>query len=82
MAPRASGLVKRQDPHHDRWVCIGLYWLNQWNTVSSCTCSTLFWETPDVPDICRFLGIVIYMLYDDQELAEQHQPLNRIPPLE
>jgi hypothetical protein len=37
---------------------------------------------PEVPEICRFLGIVIYMLYDDQELAEQHQPLNRIPPLE
>jgi hypothetical protein len=85
-----------------------------------------------VPEICRFLGIVIYMLYDDHrpphfhaeygeykviveintgviqgrfprralkallewyelhrddlledwELAEQHQPLNRIPPLE
>ncbi|MCU0961175.1 MAG: DUF4160 domain-containing protein [Pirellulaceae bacterium] len=87
---------------------------------------------PQVPEICRFLGIVIYMLYDDHrpphfhaeygeykitveintgviqgrfprralkallewyelhrddlledwELAEQHQPLNRIPPLE
>ncbi len=85
-----------------------------------------------MPEICRFLGIVIYMLYDDHrpphfhaeygeykvtveinagivqgrfprralkallewyelhrdelledwELAEQHQPLNRIPPLE
>ena len=85
-----------------------------------------------MPEICRFLGIVIYMLYDDYrpphfhaeygeykitveintgviqgrfprralkallewyelhrddlledwELAEQHQPLNRIPPLE
>jgi hypothetical protein len=85
-----------------------------------------------VPEICRFLGIVIYMLYDDHrpphfhaeygqykitmeintgvlqgrfprralkallewyelhrdgllenwELAEQHAPLNRIPPLE
>jgi hypothetical protein len=87
---------------------------------------------PEVPEICRFLGIVIYMLYDDHRpphfhaeygeykitveintgviqgrfprralkallewyelyrddlledwvLAEQHQPLNRIPPLE
>ena len=85
-----------------------------------------------MPEICRFLGIVIYMLYDDHrpphfhaeygeykvtveinsgvvqgrfprralkallewyelyrvdlledwELAEQHDPLNRIPPLE
>ncbi len=85
-----------------------------------------------MPEICRFLGIVIYMLYDDHrpphfhaeygeykitveinsgvvqgrfprralkallewyelhrdklledwELAEQHHPLNRIPPLE
>ena len=85
-----------------------------------------------MPEICRFLGIVIYMLYDDHrpphfhaeygeykvtveintgvvqgrfprralkallewfelhrdelledwELAEQHEPLNRIPPLE
>ena len=85
-----------------------------------------------MPEICRFLGIVIYMLYDDHrrphfdaeygeykitveittgvvqgrfprralkallewyelhrdalledwKLAEQHQPLNRIPPLE
>jgi hypothetical protein len=89
-------------------------------------------ETDEVPEICRFLGIVIYMLYDDHrpphfhaeygeykvtveintgvvqgrfprralkallewyelhrdnlledwELAEEHQPLNRIPPLE
>jgi len=89
-------------------------------------------EADGVPEICRFLGIVIYMLYDDHrpphfhaeygeykvtveinagvvqgrfprralkalvewfelhrdelledwELAEQHEPLNRIPPLE
>jgi hypothetical protein len=89
-------------------------------------------RSPEIPEICRFLGIVIYMLYDDHrpphfhaeygeykitveintgviqgrfprralkallewyelhrddlledwELAEQHQPLNRIPPLE
>ena len=82
MGRTASGLVKRQDPPRDRRVCTGMYWPNQRNTVSSCTCSTLFWEMPEVPEICRFLGIVIYMLYDDQELAEQHQPLNRIPPLE
>ena len=61
---------------------------------------------PEVPEICRFLGIVVYILYDDHrpphfhaeygewyelhrddlledwQLAEQHQPLNRIPPLE
>jgi hypothetical protein len=94
--------------------------------------STWDLETDEMPEICRFLGIVIYMLYDDHrpphfhaeygeyrvtveihagviqgrfprralrsllewyelyrddlledwELAEQHEPLNPIPPLE
>jgi hypothetical protein len=38
-----------------------------------------------MPELCRFLGIVIYMLYDDLledwDLAGEHQPLKKIPPL-
>jgi hypothetical protein len=34
-------------------------------------------EEIEMPELCRFLGIVIYMLLlEDWNLAEKHQPLN------